>query len=53
MHISEILTTGRPTLSFEFFPPKTAKAAENLFLTIREPTPPPGPPSSPTGKRNF
>ena len=36
MHISEILKQGSPTLSFEFFPPKTDRAAESLFQTIRE-----------------
>jgi methylenetetrahydrofolate reductase (NADPH) len=25
-----------PTFSFEFFPPKTPKAAETLYQTIRE-----------------
>ena len=36
MHISEILSQDRPTLSFEFFPPRTDKGAENLFLAVRE-----------------
>ena len=36
MHISEILKQGSPTLSFEFFPPKSDRAAETLFQTIRE-----------------
>jgi methylenetetrahydrofolate reductase (NADPH) len=35
MHISEILANG-PTCSFEFFPPKTAKGAENLYGTIQQ-----------------
>lgn len=36
MHIADILKTQRPTLSFEFFPPKTAEASEALFQTIGE-----------------
>lgn len=36
MHISDILGTRRPALSFEFFPPKTEKAATKLFRTIRD-----------------
>ncbi|NNC88768.1 MAG: methylenetetrahydrofolate reductase [NAD(P)H] [Akkermansiaceae bacterium] len=36
MHISEILQQRQPSLSFEFFPPKTPKAAGKLFETIRE-----------------
>ena len=36
MHISEILRVRRPSISFEFFPPKTEKAAANLFTAIRE-----------------
>ncbi len=36
MHISDILRQGRPTVSFEFFPPKTAAAQEQLFETIRQ-----------------
>lgn len=36
MHIADILQTQRPTLSFEFFPPKTADASEALFQTIGE-----------------
>ncbi|MFP6641384.1 MAG: methylenetetrahydrofolate reductase [NAD(P)H] [Myxococcota bacterium] len=35
MHIKDILAKG-PTCSFEFFPPKTAKGAANLYETIRE-----------------
>lgn len=35
MHISDILAGG-PTCSFEFFPPKTAKGAENLYETIQQ-----------------
>src|SRR5438045_5638618 len=36
MHISDILAKDSPTLSFEFFPPKTPEAAESLYQTIRE-----------------
>src|SRR3954451_13271512 len=36
MHISDIMRTGSPTFSFEFFPPKTPEAAESLYQTIRE-----------------
>ena len=36
MHIRDILQPGKPTVSFEFFPPKTAEAQENLFTTILE-----------------
>ena len=36
MHITEILKERRPSLSFEFFPPKTEKAASDLFGAIRE-----------------
>jgi methylenetetrahydrofolate reductase (NADPH) len=36
MHIADILQNQRPTLSFEFFPPKTAEAFEALFQTIGE-----------------
>src|SRR4030081_141257 len=36
MHISDIIQTGSPTFSFEFFPPKTPAAAESLYQTIRE-----------------
>src|SRR5947208_1592106 len=36
MHITDIMQKGPPTFSFEFFPPKTAEAAESLFQTIRE-----------------
>ncbi|EQB22674.1 5,10-methylenetetrahydrofolate reductase [Dehalobacter sp. UNSWDHB] len=34
MKISEILKKGKPTLSFEFFPARTEKAAESLNKTI-------------------
>jgi methylenetetrahydrofolate reductase (NADPH) len=36
MHIQDILKKGRPTISFEFFPPKTAAAQEDLYQTIRQ-----------------
>jgi methylenetetrahydrofolate reductase (NADPH) len=36
MHIADIMQRESPTFSFEFFPPKTAEAAEILFQTIRE-----------------
>lgn len=36
MHIADILQDQRPTLSFEFFPPKTAEAFEALYQTIGE-----------------
>ena len=36
MHIADILSQQRPTLSFEFFPPKSAEASEALFQTIGE-----------------
>tara|TARA_R110002096_G_scaffold288244_8_gene481956 strand:- start:1316 stop:2236 length:921 start_codon:yes stop_codon:yes gene_type:complete len=36
MHISRILEQHRPTLSFEFFPPKTEQASEALYKTIAE-----------------
>jgi methylenetetrahydrofolate reductase (NADPH) len=34
MHARDIFTPGKPTVSFEFFPPKTSEAQENLFATI-------------------
>jgi methylenetetrahydrofolate reductase (NADPH) len=34
MHVADILDKHRPAFSFEFFPPKDAKAAETLFQTI-------------------
>jgi len=34
MLISEILNKIRPTFSFEFFPPKTKEASEELYQTI-------------------
>ena len=36
MHIQDILANNPTTFSFEFFPPKTAEAAESLYQTIRE-----------------
>jgi methylenetetrahydrofolate reductase (NADPH) len=36
VHILDILKRGRPTFSFEFFPPKTAEAMEQLFETITQ-----------------
>src|SRR3989440_8255752 len=36
MHITDIMRSGTPTFSFEFFPPKTPAAAESLYQTIRE-----------------
>src|SRR5438309_1741616 len=34
MHIQDIFRAHRTTFSFEFFPPKTDEAAEELFVTI-------------------
>lgn len=36
MHITDIMERDSPTFSFEFFPPKTAEAAEVLYQTIRD-----------------
>ncbi len=36
MHITEILAARRPSLSFEFFPPKTPEAAAKLYETISQ-----------------
>ena len=36
MHILDILDRDRTTFSFEFFPPKTAQASEDLFTTISQ-----------------
>jgi methylenetetrahydrofolate reductase (NADPH) len=36
MHITDIIQRDSPTFSFEFFPPKTAEAAEILYQTIRD-----------------
>src|SRR5467141_3701411 len=34
MHITDIMRGDSPTFSFEFFPPKTPAAVENLYQTI-------------------
>lgn len=36
MHIRDILLPGKPTVSFEFFPPKTAESQEQLYTTLRD-----------------
>jgi methylenetetrahydrofolate reductase (NADPH) len=36
MHITEILEHSKPSLSFEFFPPKTEEGAASLFNTIKQ-----------------
>jgi methylenetetrahydrofolate reductase (NADPH) len=36
MHITDIIRCRYPTVSFEFFPPKTPEAAETLYRTIRD-----------------
>jgi len=36
MHIQDILKANTPSLSFEFFPPKSDKAWQNLYETIRD-----------------
>jgi methylenetetrahydrofolate reductase (NADPH) len=36
MHISDILQQGRPTFSFEFFPPKSAEAGDELLKAVQE-----------------
>lgn len=36
MHIRDILQPGKPTVSFEFFPPKTVESQEQLYTTIRD-----------------
>jgi methylenetetrahydrofolate reductase (NADPH) len=36
MHIQDIFLKHRTTFSFEFFPPKSDDAAEELFVTIAE-----------------
>lgn len=36
MHIRDILQNSRPSMSFEFFPPRKPEAWEELFQTIRE-----------------
>ncbi len=36
MHIRDILSDSKPSLSFEFFPPRTAASWEDLYQAIRE-----------------
>lgn len=36
MHIQDILAQGAPTLSFEFFPPKSTETSQALYETIAE-----------------
>ncbi len=36
MHITDILKQSKPSLSFEFFPPKTPEGASALFNTIKQ-----------------
>ena len=36
MHITDIFARNRTTFSFEFFPPKTAEGAEELFQNITQ-----------------
>jgi methylenetetrahydrofolate reductase (NADPH) len=36
MHIRDILADSKPSLSFEFFPPRSAAAWEDLYQAIRE-----------------
>ncbi|MCB1237238.1 MAG: methylenetetrahydrofolate reductase, partial [Verrucomicrobiae bacterium] len=36
MHIQDIFQRHRPTISFEFFPPKSAEASESLYSTITD-----------------
>ena len=35
-HISDLLSQENPSISFEFFPPKSAEASDRLFSTIHE-----------------
>ena len=39
MQVSTLFQQGKPTFSFEFFPPKSEKASDTLFRTIQELTP--------------
>lgn len=39
MKLHDILTANKPSISFEFFPPKTDKGAENLWQCIQELSP--------------
>lgn len=36
MHVRDIIASSKPSLSFEFFPPRQAAAWEDLYQTIRE-----------------
>lgn len=36
MRIKDLLTAGKTAMSFEFFPPKTSKGWDKLFLTIAD-----------------
>jgi len=36
VHIKDIINSNRISFSFEFFPPRSEKASESLFQTIRE-----------------
>ena len=36
MHIHDILKRDKPSFSFEFFPPRSEKASEELYQTIRD-----------------
>lgn len=36
MHIQDIFEHGRPTCSFEFFPPKTTESSERLYKSIAQ-----------------
>lgn len=36
MHIRDILSTGSPSFSFEFFPPKSQEASNSLYETIKD-----------------
>ncbi len=36
MHIQDILSGSEPSFSFEFFPPKSAEASDDLYRTIRD-----------------
>ena len=36
MHINDIIGKEKPTISFEFFPPKTEKSSQSLFECIKE-----------------
>lgn len=36
MHIQDLLAANKPSISFEFFPPKTSEAADKLFTVVEE-----------------